>query len=114
MKLINPIKIITISFLLLTVLYSNQFVFPVSKTEFIIQNNNTNKLVDLTGKDFILISLREYGADGRVYAIESDGVTWLTGVISSGAKGHRTPIGVHYIKYRRRFHRSLRFKLCLQ
>lgn len=99
-------KFILLTLTLLTTLFSEQIIFPISKTEFVIQNDYKETLVDLTGKDFIVISLREHGADGRVYAIDRDGVPWLTGIISSGARGYRTPTGVHSIKYRKRFHMS--------
>ncbi len=91
---------------LITGLFAENYIYPISKTEFVVGNNNGEKVVDLYGKNFIVISLREIGADGRVYAIDDFGTPWLTGIISSGAKGHRTPAGVYNIKYKRRFHMS--------
>jgi hypothetical protein len=85
-------------------------VFPLSKTEFAVLNKEgTEKLVDLKGKDFIVISLREKGADGVAYAIDRDGVVWWAAPISSGAKGHETPSGVFKVLRKERHHMSRQF-----
>jgi len=82
-------------------------VFPLSKTKFVYkQKNGVEKVVDLTGKDFIVASLREQGADGIAYAVDSDGVVWWAAPISSGAKGHETPSGIFPIFRKERFYMS--------
>ena len=70
-------------------------VLPLSKSKFAVLNNDgTETIVDLAGQDYIVASLREKGADGAAYAIDSDGVIWWAAIISSGAKGHETPSGI--------------------
>ncbi len=82
-------------------------VFPLSKTKFaVLDKNGKEKIVDLSGKDFIVVSLRERGADGVAYAIDRDGVVWWAAVISSGAKGHETPSGIFTIWRKERFYMS--------
>jgi len=61
-----------------------------SKTEFI----NNGRVVDLYGRNFIVVSLREPGADGKYYFIDRDGTVVYAGTISSGAHGFRTPEGI--------------------
>jgi hypothetical protein len=52
-------------------------VFALSKTKFAVLDENENEnVVDLTGQDFIVASLREKDADGLAYAIDKDGVVW--------------------------------------
>ena len=82
-------------------------VFPLSKTKFaVLDKNGKEKIVDLFGQDFIVVSLREHGADGVAYAIDRDGVVWWAAVISSGAKGHETPSGIFTIWRKERFYMS--------
>ncbi len=82
-------------------------VFPLSKTKFaVLDKNGHEKIVDLSGQDFIVVSLRERGADGVAYAIDRDGVVWWAAVISSGAKGHETPSGIFTIWRKERFYMS--------
>ena len=83
-------------------------VFPLSKTKFVFNEKGANgeKIVDLTGQNFIVASLREKGADGIAYAVDSDGVVWWASVISSGAKGHETPSGIFNIFRKERFYMS--------
>lgn len=82
-------------------------VFPLSKSQFaVIDNDGNEKIVDLTGKDYIVASLREKGADGVAYAIDSHGVIWWAAVISSGAKGHETPSGIFDIWRKERHYMS--------
>jgi len=79
------------------------------------------KIVDLKGKDFFVVSVREPGSDGKVYAVDSDGTIWWNGQISSGAgggrliekKGKLIPKGGHetnndlfHVLAKRRFHMS--------
>ena len=85
------------------------YVYPVSKTEFLVQGYSQEKSIDLLGKDFIVISLRERGADGRFYAVDKDGTVWLSGIISSGAKGHRTPEGNFKVYWKKRYHMSTKY-----
>jgi len=82
-------------------------VFPLSKTKFAVVNDaGKEEMVDLTGEDFIVTSVREKGADGLAYAVDSDGVVWWAAVISSGAKGHETPSGLFTIFRKERFYMS--------
>ncbi|MEA3454988.1 MAG: L,D-transpeptidase [Campylobacterota bacterium] len=83
-------------------------VFPLSKTKFAVNEKGADgeKIVDLTGQNFIVASVREKGADGIAYAVDSDGVVWWAAVISSGAKGHETPSGIFDIFRKERFHMS--------
>ena len=82
-------------------------VFPLSKSKFaVIDNSGKEKIHDLSGQDYIVVSLREKGADGLAYAIDRDGVVWWAAVISSGAKGHETPSGIFTIFRKERFYMS--------
>jgi len=81
-------------------------VFPLSKTKFALETQSGQKTVDLKGQDYIVVSLREKGADGIAYAIDRDGVVWWAAVISSGAKGHETPSGIFTIFRKERFYMS--------
>lgn len=85
------------------------YVYPESKTQFTLQGYDYDKSIDLIGKSFIVISLRERGADGRFYAVDKDGTVWLSGVISSGAKKHRTPEGKYKVYWKKRFHMSTKY-----
>jgi len=96
---------------------------PVTATKFELTDINGNyiRTVDLSGKDFIVVSVREPGSDGEVYAVDRDGTIWWHGTISSGAgggklekkKGKLIPVGGHetnsnvfHILAKRRFHMS--------
>jgi len=82
-------------------------VFPLSKTKFaVLDDDGKENIVDLAGQDFIVTSLREKGADGIAYAVDSDGVVWWAAVISSGAKGYETPSGIFNIFRKERFYMS--------
>ena len=82
-------------FLFFTLLFAeNRELIPLSKTEFIyIDKQGYEQDVDLTGKDFILVSVREEDSDGRFYAVDRDGTVWLSGGISSGEEIEFTPSG---------------------
>ena len=84
---------------------------PLGKTTFMIINLKSQKetRVDLTGEDFILISVREHGSDGRFYAVDSDGTVWWSGAITSGAKAFRSPSGVFNIIQKKRYHMSTKY-----
>jgi len=96
---------------------------PVTATKFELTDVDGNyiKTVDLTGKDFIVVSVREPGSDGEVYAVDKDGTIWWHGTISSGAGGgklkkkngklvpvggHETNSNIFHILIKRRFHMS--------
>ncbi len=82
-------------------------VIPLSKTEFaVIDDHGKEKKVDLKGKDFIVVSLREKGADGAAYAVDRDGVVWWAASISSGAEGHETPSGIFRVLRKERYYMS--------
>jgi len=84
-------------------------------------NFQNPKIVDLKGKDFFVVSVREPGSDGRVYAVDRDGTIWWHGRISSGAGGgklikrgnrevavggHETNNNLFHVLAKRRFHMS--------
>jgi len=81
-------------------------VYPLSKTKFAVEKDGSEKVVDLLGSDYIVVSLREKGADGIAYAVDRDGTVWWAAVISSGAKGHETPSGIFTIFRKERFYMS--------
>lgn len=81
---------------------------PVSKTVFKVINKKTEKeeVVDLSGKDFVIVSVREKGSDGRFYAVDRDGTVWWSGPVTSGAAKYRSPSGVFPIIQKKRYHMS--------
>jgi len=96
---------------------------PLSRTSFELTDVNFEnpRVVDLKGKDFLVVSVREPGSDGRVYAVDKDGTVWWMGVISSGAGGgklvkkgnklvakggYETSNNIFHILAKRRFHMS--------
>jgi len=96
---------------------------PITATKFELTDVDGNyiKTVDLTGKDFIVVSVREPGSDGEMYAVDKDGTIWWHGKISSGAGGghlkkkngklvpvggHETNSNIFHILVKRRFHMS--------
>jgi len=82
-------------------------VHPLSKSKFaVVGSNGEEKIVDLSGQNYIVVSLRERGADGAAYAIDSDGTIWWAAIISSGAKGHETPSGIFNVFRKERFYMS--------
>ncbi len=84
---------------------------PLSKTVFKVITFETGeeKIIDLTGKDFVLVSVREKGSDGRFYAVDSDGTVWWSGAVTSGAPEFRSPSGVFHIFEKKRYHMSKDF-----
>jgi lipoprotein-anchoring transpeptidase ErfK/SrfK len=82
---------------------------PISKTVFKLIKNNHEKIVDLTGKNFILVSVREHGSDGRFYAVDKDGTVWWSGPVTSGAPEFRSPSGIFPIIQKKRYHMSTLF-----
>ena len=80
---------------------------PYSKTEFIFIDKSGNESdIDMMGKAFIFVSVREEESDGRFYAIDKDGTVWLSGGISSGEEIGFTPSGKWSVKYKKRFYTS--------
>jgi lipoprotein-anchoring transpeptidase ErfK/SrfK len=84
-------------------------------------NHENPRIVDLSGKDFFVVSVREPGSDGQVYAVDRDGTIWWHGTISSGAGGgklvkkngklvptggHETNNNIFKVLAKRRFHMS--------
>ncbi len=83
---------------------------PNSKTEFYyIDKKGTIQDVDLTGRDFILISVREEDSDGRFYAVDKDGTVWLSGGISSGEEMEFTPSGKWKVLWKKRYYSSKKY-----
>jgi lipoprotein-anchoring transpeptidase ErfK/SrfK len=82
-------------------------VIPLSKTRFEIRyDDGRSRTVDLSGREFIVVSVREPGSDGRFYAVDRDGVVWWTGAITSGADDYKTPSGIYPVLYKKRHHMS--------
>jgi lipoprotein-anchoring transpeptidase ErfK/SrfK len=79
---------------------------PLSKTVFKLFKNDSEKLVDLTGSNFIVVSVREKGSDGRFYAVDRDGTVWWSGPVTSGAPEFRSPSGIFTIFQKKRYHMS--------
>lgn len=79
---------------------------PIDKTVFQLIKNDSEKIVDLTGKNFIVVSVRERGSDGRFYAVDSDGTVWWSGPVTSGAPEFRSPSGIFTIFQKKRYHMS--------
>ncbi len=92
---------------------------PLSATTFELTDVNFQhpRIVHLKGKDFFVVSVREPGSDGRVYAVDRDGTIWWHGRISSGAGGgklangrvvggHETNNNLFHVLAKRRFHMS--------
>jgi hypothetical protein len=80
---------------------------PLSKEEFLfIDKSGKEKRIDMRGRDFILVSVREEESDGRFYAVDRDGTVWISGGISSGEEAGYTPSGVWKVLYKKRFYTS--------
>lgn len=79
---------------------------PISKTVFKLIKNNSEKIVDLSGQNFIVVSVRERGSDGRFYAVDRDGTVWWSGAVTSGAPEFRSPSGIFPIIQKKRYHMS--------
>jgi lipoprotein-anchoring transpeptidase ErfK/SrfK len=79
---------------------------PIAKTVFKLIKEDSEKIVDLTGKDFIVVSVRERGSDGRFYAVDRDGTVWWSGPVTSGAPEFRSPSGIFTIFQKKRYHMS--------
>lgn len=89
-----------------------------TKFELTDVNHQNPHIRDLKGKDFFVVSVREPGSDGRVYAVDRDGTIWWHGTISSGAGGghlkngktvvggHETNNNIFKVLAKRRFHMS--------
>lgn len=83
---------------------------PHSKTTFTYIDTNGNEGdINMTGRDFILVSVREENSDGRFYAVDSDGTVWLSGGISSGEEAGFTPSGVWNVLYKKRYYTSTKY-----
>ena len=80
---------------------------PVSKTTFkLIKKNGHERMVNLKGQNFIVVSVRERGSDGRFYAVDKDGLVWWSGAVTSGAPEFRSPSGIFPIIQKKRYHMS--------
>ena len=102
------IFIIVISTLLLQA--QHRELIPLNKRQFLsIDTQGREKKVDMRGKDFILVSVREEESDGRFYAIDRDGTVWLSGGISSGEELGYTPSGVWSVLRKIRYYTSKKY-----
>jgi len=82
---------------------------PIAKTIFKQYTTDSEKIIDLTGKNLIVVSVRELGSDGRFYAVDSDGTVWWSGAITSGTPEFRSPSGIFHIIQKKRYHMSRDF-----
>lgn len=82
---------------------------PIAKTVFKLIKEDNEKIVDLMGENFIVVSVREPGSDGRFYAVDIDGTVWWTGPVTSGAPEFRSPSGIFTIFLKKRYHMSRAF-----
>jgi lipoprotein-anchoring transpeptidase ErfK/SrfK len=82
---------------------------PLSKTVFKLFKKDKEEIVDLRGQDFIVVSVREPGSDGRFYAVDRDGTVWWSGPVTSGAPEYRSPSGIFTIFLKKRYHMSRAF-----
>ncbi|WP_456434032.1 L,D-transpeptidase [Nitratifractor sp.] len=95
---------------ILSMSVSARKVIPLSKTRFrVLYDDGHSKVYDLKGDEFIVVSVREPGSDGRFYAVDRDGMVWLTGPITSGADDFKTPSGIYCALYKRRYYMSKRY-----
>ncbi|NPA27871.1 MAG: L,D-transpeptidase [Epsilonproteobacteria bacterium] len=101
-------RVLILIFLFIFSFSYGKVIVPVSKTKFKVLDDNGNliKEVDLKGQEFIVVSVREPGSDGRFYAVDRDGVVWWTGVITSGADDYKTPSGIYTVLRKKRYHMS--------
>ncbi len=95
-------------FLITTFIFARE-VIPLSKTKFEVIENGQSKVVDLLGKEFIVVSVREKGSDGRFYAVDRDGIVWWTGIITSGADDYKTPSGIYTVLDKKRYYMSKKY-----
>ncbi len=98
-------------FLFLTLLTAqDRELIPFSKTDFTYTNKAGNERdIDMTGKNFIFVSVREEDSDGRFYAVDKDGTVWLSGGISSGEEVGYTPSGVWSVSRKIRLYTSKKY-----
>lgn len=83
---------------------------PLSKTEFLYTDRQgLEHQIDMAGKDFIVVSVREEDSDGRFYAVDRDGTVWLSGGISSGEEAKFTPSGKWKVLYKKRYYTSKKY-----
>ena len=82
---------------------------PIAKTVFKLIKGSREHMVDLNGKNFIVVSVREVGSDGRFYAVDVDGTVWWSGPITSGTQEFKTPSGIFTIFQKKRYHMSTAF-----
>jgi len=105
-------KKLLITLFALSILLSAQDreLIPMTKTDFLyINKTGKEKMIDMAGKDFILVSVREEDSDGRFYAVDRDGTVWLSGGVSSGEEVGFTPSGVWKVLSKRRFYTSKKY-----
>lgn len=89
--------------------FKGEETIPISKTIFKLISADREKTVNLTGKNFIVVSVREVGSDGRFYAVDVDGTVWWSGAITSGTIEFKTPSGIFTIFQKKRYHMSNEF-----
>jgi len=102
--------LLTLLLLYMGVEAQDRELIPLSKTEFVyVDKRGIEHDIDLTNKDFILVSVREEDSDGRVYAVDRDGTVWLSGGISSGEEMGFTPSGKWKVLQKKRYYTSKQY-----
>ena len=82
----------------------------LSKTRFWVTRDSGEQYeMNLLGKNFIVVSLREKEADGLIYAVDSEGVVWWAESISSGKLGHETPSSIYPMLMKKEKHMSAQY-----
>jgi lipoprotein-anchoring transpeptidase ErfK/SrfK len=102
-----------LKFALLATIFIAQFlsaniVEPIGTTKFriISSSGTTLRETNLKGQEFIVVSVREAGSDGRFYAVDRDGIVWWSGIITSGADDYKTPSGIYTVLRKQRRYMS--------
>ncbi len=109
MRLLQFLKLFTVVFFAINLLSARE-VIPLSKTTFeVVNDDGSQKVVDLKGREFVVVSVREPGSDGRFYTVDRDGVVWWTGAITSGVNDYDTPSGIFPILYKKRHYMSKKY-----
>jgi lipoprotein-anchoring transpeptidase ErfK/SrfK len=96
-------KIIITFFIVLTFLFSQ----PRAINMTVFEDNGIIK--NFKGRPFVVVCVREKNSEGRIFLVNEFGECVADDIISSGAYGHRTPLGIHRITWKKRFHMSTKY-----
>ncbi len=101
-------KLITLLITLVSISLEANVLEPIGKTTFRVMDRGGSIIrdVNLRGEEFVVVSVREPGSDGRFYAVDRDGIVWWTGIITSGADDYKTPSGIYTVLRKQRRYMS--------